>query len=132
MEENINEKYPDYDPKIVQQFFDHDYQDRGMLKWQGFFLSDHTSALNKQAKDENDRLKIKPKPVMTPQEIIAVLEKSYADHYEVSLQLYSTNSDRTLEPDKTGFVQGYDRSIIVMDNGDKVDLLDIRHAELMK
>ncbi|KAA8433589.1 hypothetical protein FKV73_02675 [Weissella paramesenteroides] len=29
--------------KRAAHFFEHDYQDRGMVKWQGFFLSDHTA-----------------------------------------------------------------------------------------
>lgn len=131
-EEQKDPQYPDFDPAIVQDFFEHHYKDRGMLKWQGYYLSDHTSALNKQAKEEEERLSIRPKPVMTPQEISAVLEKSYADHYEISMQMYSTSSDRTLEPDITGFVQGYDQSIIVLDTGRRLDLLDIRHANLNK
>lgn len=41
-----------YDPARVQDFFDNYYKDRGVVKWQGFFLSDHTAALKKQAADE--------------------------------------------------------------------------------
>lgn len=32
-----------FDNKLVTQFLKHDYHDRGMMKWQGFYLSDHTS-----------------------------------------------------------------------------------------
>lgn len=35
----------DYDPSLVQRFLS-EYQDRSMLKWQGFYLSDHTAKLN--------------------------------------------------------------------------------------
>lgn len=34
--------------KEAEDFFKNYYQDRGMLKWQGFFLSDHTAALSKK------------------------------------------------------------------------------------
>ena len=37
-----------FSQKVVDQFFEHDYQDRGMTKWQGFYLSDHTVAIKKQ------------------------------------------------------------------------------------
>lgn len=33
---------------IAEQFLKNKYHDRGMLKWQVFFLSDHTSAINKE------------------------------------------------------------------------------------
>jgi hypothetical protein len=29
------------------------YQDRGMMKWIGFYLSDHTAVLNKESKVRN-------------------------------------------------------------------------------
>ena len=34
---------------VAEVFFRRDYHDRGMMKWAGFFLSDHTSALKKEA-----------------------------------------------------------------------------------
>ena len=42
------------DDKTVQNFFDYYYHDRGMLKWQGFMLSDHVSALRKEHKESFD------------------------------------------------------------------------------
>ncbi|ANN47739.1 hypothetical protein A6F53_00065 [Levilactobacillus brevis] len=33
---------------IAEQFLKNKYHDRGMLKWQGFFLSDHTSSIKKE------------------------------------------------------------------------------------
>lgn len=33
--------------EIAQYFFTNDYKDRGILKWQGFFLSDHKNSLKK-------------------------------------------------------------------------------------
>lgn len=40
-----------FDMDVVNNFFEHDYHDRGMVKWQGFYLSDHTAALKKMAKE---------------------------------------------------------------------------------
>lgn len=39
------------DDRTVQNFFDYYYHDRGMLKWQGFMLSDHVSALRKEQRE---------------------------------------------------------------------------------
>lgn len=119
----------EYDPTIVQQFFDHDYHDRGMIKWQGYMLSDHTSALKKE-NEQRDTV-IEPKPVMTAEEIGEVLEQSYANNKRVSLQLYSTNSDRTLEPDKTGKVLGVQDNNVFVDGNDWIAIDAIRHAELI-
>ncbi|MEM0563096.1 hypothetical protein WMC37_10065 [Leuconostoc mesenteroides subsp. mesenteroides] len=32
---------------LINNYFQYDYRDRGIKKWRGFFLSDHTSALRK-------------------------------------------------------------------------------------
>lgn len=119
----------EYDPAIVQQFFDHDYHDRGMIKWQGYMLSDHTSALKKESKQR--ATVIEPKPLMTAEEIGEVLEQSYANNKRVSLQLYSTSSDRTLEPDKTGKVLGVQDNNVFVDGNDWIAIDTIRHAELI-
>ncbi|EPC51320.1 hypothetical protein Lpp48_09324, partial [Lacticaseibacillus paracasei subsp. paracasei Lpp48] len=37
---------------MVADFFANRYFDRGMRKWQGYYLSDHTAALKKQSKSE--------------------------------------------------------------------------------
>jgi len=33
-------------------FFAHDYHERGMVKWQGYFLSDHTEDVKKKVAKE--------------------------------------------------------------------------------
>lgn len=38
---------------LINNYFQHDYRDRGIKKWRGFFLSDHTSALRKMDQDNN-------------------------------------------------------------------------------
>ena len=43
-----------FDEQRVQHFFEREYVDRGIVKWQGYFLSDHTSALQQlQKKADN-------------------------------------------------------------------------------
>lgn len=44
--------------KLAEYFFKHDYVDRGMLKWQGYFLSDHISAMKKDKADKPEELKL--------------------------------------------------------------------------
>ena len=74
--------------KKVTEFF-RNYQDRGMKKWQGFFLSDHTSTLRK---DRQQKAMTYPKKVeMSAEEVSAVLFKAFSDHYQVSVQRYETD-----------------------------------------
>lgn len=45
-----------YDDKeanqVAERFFKYDYHDRGIKKWGGFFLSEHTAELKKFEKKE--------------------------------------------------------------------------------
>ena len=45
MEKEIDQEFS----ALVTNYFQHDYRKRGIKKWRGFFLSDHTSALNREA-----------------------------------------------------------------------------------
>lgn len=38
--------------KVAEQFFKYYYHDRGIKKWGGFFLSEHTAELRKQSTAE--------------------------------------------------------------------------------
>ena len=44
-----NEEIDNVTLKQASHFFKHDYHDRGMIKWQGYYLSDHTEHVNKIA-----------------------------------------------------------------------------------
>ncbi len=38
----------------AKRFFKTDYTDRGMVKWQGYFLSDHTEDVSKYSENRRD------------------------------------------------------------------------------
>lgn len=49
-----------------------DYQDRGMMKWMGFFLSEHTTSL------DNDRNRIDMRSDLTDMEKLVLIAQLYA------------------------------------------------------
>ncbi len=59
------------------------YKDRGILKWQGMMLSDHTEALKKM---KNEVSVIAGKDEMNAIEISQVLHRAYATNSPVSIQ----------------------------------------------
>lgn len=59
------------------------YKDRGILKWQGMILSDHTDALKKELSNYHE---IEPKVEMSEEEISIVLHKAYKNSHPVSIQ----------------------------------------------
>ena len=58
--------------KKVTEFF-RTYQDRGMEKWQGFFLSDHTSTLRK---DRQQKAMTYPKKAEMSAGVVAWLDEA--------------------------------------------------------
>ncbi len=104
----------------VQHFFDSEYRDRGMLKWQGYFLSDHTSALKKEAK------KKPPKMLeQQPGEIIAeLLMSAWQTKKPVVVQLKEVDQSR-VPVQFIGTVQGYQADRIGINTGE-----EIKYAEL--
>ena len=92
----------DFNEAELQHFFDYEYQDRGMLKWQGFFLSDHTSALNQEKQEAI--------PVRRPQqraaEISELLMTAWQSKHQVILQLEEVNDDQ-IPKEVTGTIAGY-------------------------
>ncbi|MCT7731055.1 hypothetical protein ABVC46_01545 [Lactobacillus crispatus] len=115
--------------QVVDDFLKN-YQDRGMKKWAGFFLSDHTLKINKDKKKRS--LIYLKKPEMNQVEISNVLLIAFSNHYQVSIQLKNIDSNDNFSADIVGFVQGYyaQSSILISDN--VVELDEINHVELIK
>ncbi|KRM86312.1 hypothetical protein [Liquorilactobacillus vini] len=101
------------------------YQDRGMLKWQGFFLSDHTEALKKAANQQAPSYL----PKQNQETIADLLKFSWLSKRKILVQLdqYQTKGKGIIE--YIGLVKGYNENSIILDTGDlqvSFDLEDIR------
>lgn len=123
----MNEPEPDY--QRAHDFFANHYVERGMLKWQGYYLSDHTSALNKEAAGKT------PQQAKVRQDSDTVRERladAYANHYTVSIQRYPHNSEQEYAPDLNGHISGTTGDAIVLDTGELLLINDIRHIQLIK
>ncbi len=118
-----------FDMDVVNYFFEHDYHDRGMLKWQGFYLSDHTAALNKQR--ANDQRIYQRQPQQSLATITAALANAYQRHKMVSLQLNTVDMDGNQLPDIQTYVYGYHDDQIVLDHHQLVSVNDIRHVSAL-
>lgn len=117
--------------RIVADFFANHYHDRGMKKWQGYFLSDHTAALKKQAAQESTVYE--PLPEMPQVDIRIILKKAYANHNTVEIQIGDVNQDVRLFPPMRGKVAGTDdRDTVVLDDGTQIGIEHIRNIKLIK
>ncbi|MFC4771934.1 hypothetical protein [Enterococcus hermanniensis] len=109
------------------------YQDRGMLKWVGFYLSDHTAVL---AKDSQQRSQInKEKQQMSMEEIGVLLQQAYVKRSRIALQLSILDSEGDFHNDLIGKVTGQRENLIFI-NEEKQGILQltmeqIHHAEII-
>jgi hypothetical protein len=103
------------------------YEDRNMLKWIGFYLSDQTAAINK---DVTERSKVNNrKPLMQSEEIENVLNEARLKSKPVSVQLEALNENAQYYDDVIGMIRGYDELGIYI--GDqKVHYDEIRNVEV--
>lgn len=111
---------------VLNDFFKN-YQDRGMKKWQGLMLSDHTAAINR-SKLDLDKVYVKKK-TMTQEEASELLMYAYANHKIVSVQLKELDADDNVQPDIEGVVEGYNIDDIIV-SGMIISLDNINHVDI--
>ncbi len=120
--------HKNFDMDVVNHFFEHDYRDRGMLKWQGFYLSDHTAALNHQ-RDQQQRI-YQRQPQQTLPTISKLLADAYQRHRQVTLQLNEVDLNGRQLPDSQTYIYGYHDDRIVIDDQKLIAINQIRHVTL--
>lgn len=106
-------KAPKYSVKeaevMARRFFTYDYRDRGMLKWQGYFLSDHTSALRREQQKHPEV----EQPQLSEEEIGRRLTRAWNRKTTIHLQLNVLDTNQTVLG-FTGVVAGYDEAMVVV------------------
>lgn len=103
------------------------YQDRGMKKWAGYYLSDHVAKLTKDAK-KRQHVNLKRKE-MTQKEIGEVLLKAYSNHYRIKIQLKDIDKEGNYFEDIEGFVAGYQEDQLII-NESVINIEDINNILL--
>lgn len=96
-----------YDDESAQQLFmeaKQVYQDRGMLKWIGFYLSDHTAVLNKE-EQKRHQINLAKEP-MTLEKIGEVLQQAYLQNRRIAIQLEMLNDEGHYLDDLVGKITG--------------------------
>lgn len=74
-----------FNDQRVQHFFDYEYLDRGIVKWQGYFLSDHTSALGRLQQRQQQLFETKLKQQSTAK-IKQQIKQAYQQQLPVLVQ----------------------------------------------
>lgn len=125
----MGEKFMDYHPDPLIR----DYDDRGMMKWLGFYLSEHTAEMDKESAERNKTWQ--RKKAMTSQEISDVLENAYYTNSAVSIQLNLLNAEGQAFADIFGTIEGHDDENLFIATPDKdmqiIPNDSIHHVELI-
>lgn len=104
------------------------YEDRKLLKWKGFFLSEHTKQMSEVKKEKN--FVVPAKELMTSDEIDRTLYEARLKDKSVAIQKEEMNEEGQYQRDIVGKVQGYDELGIYIDD-QKIDYDEIRNVEFV-
>lgn len=83
-----------------------EYNDRGMAKWMGFYLSEHTSEMDKEKAQRG--LKPKRKPAMAQNEVSEILTASFKNRQMVEVQLNSLDLEGYPIFEASGIIEGFE------------------------
>lgn len=121
----------DYDPDLVTQFLKHDYHDRGMMKWQGFFLSDHTSSLNKIDKQKSAAFSQQHGPSMDQEEIAEKINLAIVKNRRVKIEIDEQTIDGIVPKPISGLIQGWVGQQLYINN-QAITIEEIRSVNLIQ
>lgn len=104
-----------------------EYVDRGIVKWAGMYLSEHTSELN----DVQQALTnpTKQKRQMSNTEINRVLSEAQLKSLVVSIQKEERDIEGHYQHDLIGIIAGFDERGLFI-GSEKVDFDEIRHVAI--
>lgn len=104
------------------------YDDRGMVKWAGFYLSEHTDLMNK---DDKKRLTSpSQKPQMELDEINKIMEEARLKDKSVCIQMEARDLNGNYFPDVIGKIKGFDELGIYIEET-KIGYYEIRNVNFI-
>ena len=104
------------------------YRDRGMKKWAGFILSEHTL---EQEKYEKAKKKVNlPKPQMSPEDIYTTMQQAQIKNKRIAVQREAVDIEGNYYDDVVGLLKGADSRGIYIGTT-RIDFDEIRNVELV-
>lgn len=107
--------------------FNERYVDRGVVKWMGMFLSEHTASV--QADKKKRSYIVEKKEKMNEIDIYSTLNEAITNNSMVIIQIEEINTDGNYQEDLIGWIEGYEDSYIYL-SGNKIVLESIRNIQL--
>lgn len=104
-----------------------EYEDRGIMKWRGLFLSEHTAELDKKEKADEEVLRLTQQ---SREEIEHYLERSLKHNKLLSIQLNTLDDLGRTKPDIIGVFRGFVDLDTLLISDEYISLEDIRHVRM--
>ncbi len=105
-----------------------DYRDRGMKKWAGFYLSEHTERREHQLQQEAKQNT--QKRAMDREEIQKIIQEAIVHSQHVAIQLEAVDIEGNYYDDISGKIVGGDELGLFIEQ-QKVDFDEIRHIQII-
>lgn len=106
-----------------------DYHDRGMKKWAGFYLSEHTAIM--ETLKQTEQAVATQKEQLTASQISDILQEALLKDLTIAIQKEEVDSDGHYSQDSIGKIQGHDELGLYID-GQKIGYDEIRHVAFHK
>ena len=88
------------------------YEDRGIVKYNGFYLSEHTADINKSSNERNKI--IAGRDQMSMELIFEIVDFAIYKNKRISIQLNIKDIEGNFLEDYTGFMSGYNERCIYL------------------
>ncbi|MBO1087125.1 hypothetical protein [Enterococcus mundtii] len=105
------------------------YNDRGIQKYNGFYLSEHSSEINNTNQERNKI--ISGKEQLTEEEIYDLINYSIYKSRKVAIQMNIKDINGNFLEEIRGFINGCKDDIIFL-NSTEIPLSQIRHIRIIK
>ena len=103
------------------------YIDRGIVKWTGMYLAEHTAQL--EAFQKKEHTLVTQKKQMSSLEIDEIVACAVLKNVAVCIQKEARDLNGHYYPDVIGKIRGYDNRGLFI-NDEKVDFDEIRHISI--
>ncbi|MCT6893512.1 MAG: hypothetical protein M3Z38_05390 [Bombilactobacillus mellifer] len=126
-------KYPNYSESQRDKFL-HNFDDRGMIRWFGFYLSDHSAALHQDAIKRNELFSQKHHQKMNFSVIAHTISYALVKNYKIKLEKNTTDlidGELIDSAPIEGYITGFTEHGLVV-NQKKISFNEIKSICILK
>ncbi|MDR2464819.1 MAG: hypothetical protein LBD38_00890 [Streptococcaceae bacterium] len=117
------------DTRYLKDYYLETYRDRGKMKWQGMYLSEHTATMEREKKER--AFIVKEREAQTEKEISDVVYEAFTRYKKVSIQRKWVDKERRQGKDVVGVISSIEENALWLETDDgiaKIPFEEIRNV----